>query len=163
MTIPAALALLTTTFTEGATRDRVLGFNGALLSGGSRSAIWSAAHSSACRVGGRVLPKHPTVRPTQYRQAPPLWCAASSQVSALPERRSTRSRVDVRPRGMCGCSPEVEDLDREHPRHVVEAGQVCLGEPADLQPSASVKSSSSTTIAASHGTPRWLYTVSEGR
>jgi MFS family permease len=34
MTIPAALVLLTTTFTEGATRDRVLGFNGALLSGG---------------------------------------------------------------------------------------------------------------------------------
>lgn len=34
MTIPAALSLLTTTFTEGATRDRVLGLNGALLSGG---------------------------------------------------------------------------------------------------------------------------------
>lgn len=34
MTIPAALSLLTTTFAEGATRDRVLGFNGALLSGG---------------------------------------------------------------------------------------------------------------------------------
>ncbi|MEV0650791.1 MFS transporter [Phytomonospora sp. NPDC050363] len=34
MTIPAALSLLTTTFTEGATRDRVLGLNGALLAGG---------------------------------------------------------------------------------------------------------------------------------
>ncbi|TMR87999.1 MFS transporter [Nonomuraea basaltis] len=34
MTIPAALSLLTTTFTEGATRERVLGLNGALLSGG---------------------------------------------------------------------------------------------------------------------------------
>ncbi|SCG59056.1 MFS transporter [Micromonospora halophytica] len=34
MTIPAALSLLTTTFTEGALRDRVLGLNGALLSGG---------------------------------------------------------------------------------------------------------------------------------
>jgi MFS family permease len=34
MTIPAAMSLLTTTFTEGATRDRVLGLNGALLSGG---------------------------------------------------------------------------------------------------------------------------------
>ena len=34
MTIPAALSLLTTTFTEGATRNRVLGLNGALLSGG---------------------------------------------------------------------------------------------------------------------------------
>lgn len=34
MTIPASLSLLTTTFTEGATRDRVLGLNGALLSGG---------------------------------------------------------------------------------------------------------------------------------
>ncbi|KOX20444.1 MFS transporter [Saccharothrix sp. NRRL B-16348] len=34
MTIPAALSLLTTTFKEGARRDRVLGLNGALLSGG---------------------------------------------------------------------------------------------------------------------------------
>jgi MFS family permease len=34
MTVPAALSLLTTTFAEGALRDRVLGFNGALLSGG---------------------------------------------------------------------------------------------------------------------------------
>ncbi|MEU8310292.1 MFS transporter [Actinomadura sp. NPDC048955] len=34
LTIPASLSLLTTTFREGATRDRVLGFNGALLSGG---------------------------------------------------------------------------------------------------------------------------------
>ena len=34
MTMPAAMSLLTTTFTEGATRDRVLGLNGALLSGG---------------------------------------------------------------------------------------------------------------------------------
>jgi MFS family permease len=34
MSIPASLSLLTTTFTEGATRDRVLGLNGALLSGG---------------------------------------------------------------------------------------------------------------------------------
>jgi MFS family permease len=34
MTIPAALSLLTTTFAEGGTRDRVLGLNGALLSGG---------------------------------------------------------------------------------------------------------------------------------
>jgi MFS family permease len=34
ITIPAALALLTTTFTEGPLRDRVLGLNGALLSGG---------------------------------------------------------------------------------------------------------------------------------
>jgi MFS family permease len=34
MTIPASLSLLTTTFPEGATRDRVLGLNGALLSGG---------------------------------------------------------------------------------------------------------------------------------
>lgn len=34
MTIPASLSLLTTTFGEGATRDRVLGLNGALLSGG---------------------------------------------------------------------------------------------------------------------------------
>lgn len=34
MTLPAALSLLTTTFTEGAARDRVLGLNGALLSGG---------------------------------------------------------------------------------------------------------------------------------
>jgi MFS family permease len=34
MTIPAALSLLTTTFTEGPQRDRVLGLNGALLSGG---------------------------------------------------------------------------------------------------------------------------------
>ncbi|TDD68795.1 MFS transporter [Jiangella aurantiaca] len=34
MTIPAALSLLTTTFTEGALRDRVLGLNGAMLSGG---------------------------------------------------------------------------------------------------------------------------------
>lgn len=31
MTIPAALSLFTTTFTEGATRNRVLGLNGALL------------------------------------------------------------------------------------------------------------------------------------
>ncbi len=34
MTIPAALSLLTTTFTEGPQRERVLGLNGALLSGG---------------------------------------------------------------------------------------------------------------------------------
>ncbi|MGH3241256.1 MAG: MFS transporter, partial [Spirillospora sp.] len=34
MTIPATLSLLTTTFAEGALRERVLGFNGALLSGG---------------------------------------------------------------------------------------------------------------------------------
>ena len=34
MTIPAALSLLTTTFTESSTRARVLGLNGALLSGG---------------------------------------------------------------------------------------------------------------------------------
>lgn len=34
MTIPAALSLLTTTFSEGPVRDRVLGMNGALLSGG---------------------------------------------------------------------------------------------------------------------------------
>ncbi|XVS67381.1 MFS transporter [Actinosynnema sp. CA-299493] len=34
MTIPAALSLLTTTFKEGARRDRVLGLNGALLSAG---------------------------------------------------------------------------------------------------------------------------------
>jgi MFS family permease len=34
MTIPAALSLLTTTFAEGSLRDRVLGLNGALLSGG---------------------------------------------------------------------------------------------------------------------------------
>ncbi len=33
-TLPAALSLLTTTFAEGARRDRVLGLNGALLSGG---------------------------------------------------------------------------------------------------------------------------------
>ena len=34
MTLPAALSLLTTTFAEGPLRDRVLGLNGALLSGG---------------------------------------------------------------------------------------------------------------------------------
>ena len=34
MTLPAALSLLTTIFAEGAARDRVLGLNGALLSGG---------------------------------------------------------------------------------------------------------------------------------
>nr|WP_042191757.1 MFS transporter [Kibdelosporangium sp. MJ126-NF4]CEL20273.1 Probable transmembrane transport protein [Kibdelosporangium sp. MJ126-NF4]CTQ97499.1 Probable transmembrane transport protein [Kibdelosporangium sp. MJ126-NF4] len=34
MTIPAGLSLITTTFAEGAVRDRVLGLNGALLSGG---------------------------------------------------------------------------------------------------------------------------------
>jgi MFS family permease len=34
MSIPAALSLLTTTFEEGPARDRVLGLNGALLSGG---------------------------------------------------------------------------------------------------------------------------------
>ncbi|GAB3836538.1 MFS transporter [Dactylosporangium cerinum] len=34
MTIPAALSLLTTTFAEGAVRNRILGLNGALLSGG---------------------------------------------------------------------------------------------------------------------------------
>jgi MFS family permease len=34
MAIPAALALLTTTFAEGERRERALGFNGALLSGG---------------------------------------------------------------------------------------------------------------------------------
>lgn len=34
MAIPTALSLLTTTFAEGATRDRVLGLNGALLCGG---------------------------------------------------------------------------------------------------------------------------------
>lgn len=34
MSLPAALSLLTTTFAEGATRDRVLGLNGAMLSGG---------------------------------------------------------------------------------------------------------------------------------
>ncbi|KAB2340669.1 MFS transporter [Actinomadura rudentiformis] len=34
MTIPAGLSLLTTTFAEGALRERVLGLNGALLSGG---------------------------------------------------------------------------------------------------------------------------------
>ncbi len=34
MTLPSALSLLTTTFAEGAGRDRVLGLNGALLSGG---------------------------------------------------------------------------------------------------------------------------------
>ncbi|MFI0451773.1 MFS transporter [Actinomadura sp. 6N118] len=34
MTIPASLSLLTTTFAEGAMRERVLGLNGALLSGG---------------------------------------------------------------------------------------------------------------------------------
>jgi MFS family permease len=34
MAIPAAMSLLTTTFPEGALRDRVLGMNGALLSGG---------------------------------------------------------------------------------------------------------------------------------
>ncbi|WP_328646113.1 MFS transporter [Amycolatopsis sp. NBC_00348] len=34
MTLPSALSLLTTTFAEGRARDRVLGLNGALLSGG---------------------------------------------------------------------------------------------------------------------------------
>src|SRR5687768_5933694 len=34
MTIPAAMSMLTTTFAEGPTRDRVLGLNGAILSGG---------------------------------------------------------------------------------------------------------------------------------
>lgn len=34
MTVPAALSLLTTTFREGALRERVLGLNGALASGG---------------------------------------------------------------------------------------------------------------------------------
>lgn len=34
MTIPAAMSLLTTTFAEGPVRDRALGLNGALLSGG---------------------------------------------------------------------------------------------------------------------------------
>lgn len=34
MTMPAAMSLLTTTFQEGTTRDRVLGLNGAMLSGG---------------------------------------------------------------------------------------------------------------------------------
>ncbi|WP_231500033.1 MFS transporter [Saccharothrix sp. NRRL B-16314] len=34
MSIPASLSLLTTTFQEGSARDRVLGLNGALLSGG---------------------------------------------------------------------------------------------------------------------------------
>lgn len=34
MSTPAALSLLTTEFDEGAARDRVLGFNGAILSGG---------------------------------------------------------------------------------------------------------------------------------
>ncbi|MDL5154461.1 MFS transporter [Actinomycetospora termitidis] len=34
MTLPAALSLLTTNFAEGPARDRVLGINGALLSGG---------------------------------------------------------------------------------------------------------------------------------
>jgi MFS family permease len=34
MALPAALSLLTTTFAEGAMRDRALGLNGALLSGG---------------------------------------------------------------------------------------------------------------------------------
>jgi MFS family permease len=34
MTIPAAMSLITTTFAEGAVRERVLGLNGALLSGG---------------------------------------------------------------------------------------------------------------------------------
>jgi MFS family permease len=34
MTIPAAMSLLTTTFAEGSTRARILGLNGALLSGG---------------------------------------------------------------------------------------------------------------------------------
>jgi MFS family permease len=34
MALPAALSLLTTTFAEGAVRDRALGLNGALLSGG---------------------------------------------------------------------------------------------------------------------------------
>jgi MFS family permease len=34
MTMPAALSLLTTSFAEGTARDRVLGLNGALLSGG---------------------------------------------------------------------------------------------------------------------------------
>ncbi|WP_264159647.1 MFS transporter [Actinomadura montaniterrae] len=34
LTIPASMSLLTTTFEEGATRDRVLGLNGALLSSG---------------------------------------------------------------------------------------------------------------------------------
>ncbi|MDQ4051087.1 MAG: MFS transporter [Actinomycetota bacterium] len=34
MSLPAALSLLTTTFPEGALRDRVLGLNGAMLSGG---------------------------------------------------------------------------------------------------------------------------------
>ncbi|WP_049561640.1 MFS transporter [Nonomuraea sp. SBT364] len=34
LSVPASLSLLTTTFQEGAARDRVLGLNGALLSGG---------------------------------------------------------------------------------------------------------------------------------
>lgn len=34
MTLPATMALLTTSFAEGPVRDRALGFNGALLSGG---------------------------------------------------------------------------------------------------------------------------------
>ena len=34
MALPAALSLLTTTFAEGAIRERALGLNGALLSGG---------------------------------------------------------------------------------------------------------------------------------
>ncbi|MEV5960645.1 MFS transporter [Kribbella sp. NPDC051952] len=34
MALPASMSLLTTTFTEGSQRDRVLGLNGALLSGG---------------------------------------------------------------------------------------------------------------------------------
>lgn len=39
MTIPAAMSLLTTTFAEGAMRNRVLGLNGALLSGGFTAGV----------------------------------------------------------------------------------------------------------------------------
>ncbi|MFB9238408.1 MFS transporter [Plantactinospora siamensis] len=66
MSIPAGLSLLTTTFREGAARDRVLGLNGA-------SAPLSEAPWSACRAGARPSsssaggPDHPCRRAIRHR------------------------------------------------------------------------------------------------
>jgi MFS family permease len=48
MTLPAALSLLTTTFAEGAGRDRVLGLNGASAAGSSWPPGWSCRRWPRC-------------------------------------------------------------------------------------------------------------------
>lgn len=98
MTLPAALSLLTTTFAEGAGRDRVLGLNGALLSGGFTVGAlaggtlvdllgWRAAFfvnvpvAAAILIGSRVVAE--STRPDRTRPDLPGAVTVSGGLLAL--------------------------------------------------------------------------------